>query len=564
MFRFINSTVRQFGNIKNKVDDLEKIFVLKNEDFAVQIELDLNIKTWINLGRDNFIPWNGLVNSFRIEIVEDDCFEGEISFEKDVLDDDNIYKKDRILQKKSMYLDRGFHNLWIDLKYKKSGSYNFTVNIYNRNGYDDEVLVFSKNLEVEVSEVEMPLENNFYLDLWQHLSSIARIYNVELYSDRHFELIKNFMEPLAKAGEKVCGLVVSDFSWSGQNCYGILDNKASLYEYNILNVFIKNNKLEIDFSNFDRYIKICDELKMADEINIFGILGNWKDEVFNLDIEDYDDQLRVRAYDLDNNKYVFLKSKEQIKEYFTKILAHIDETGISNRVRIMADQPKTAEFISNSEKFVSDCGKNVRFKYAIKNDNFFENYKNDTDSFSIILSEFLKKRENSIKDKLQNMTWYVCWKPYNINQFVRSPLIESRLVGYFTYLFNMKGFLRWNYCLWPEEPDIDVRYRPERWACGDMFFVYPGKNGYPELSLRFKELYFGIKDYNFLKYCEEKLSRDVVISLIEKITGKLDEMEYDEESMIVKTSYSDDFSLLNSIKRELVKKLEAKGEKCQK
>ena len=48
---------------------------------------------------------------------------------------------------------------------------------------------------------------------------------------------------------------------------------------------------------------------------------------------------------------------------------------------------------------------------------------------------------------------------------------------------------------WLDEQEQNIR--PDRWACGDMFFVYPGKSGVPELSLRFKQLSYGNMDYFF-------------------------------------------------------------------
>ena len=188
---------------------------------------------------------------------------------------------------------------------------------------------------------------------------------------------------------------------------------------------------------------------------------------------------------------------------------------------------------------------------------FFENYDKDTENFSIILNEYIRVQNGGLKmsdtSNFQNMTWYVCWTPFNLNQFIKSSLIESRLVGYMTYLFDMKGFLRWNYCLYPGSNDY--RYRPDRWACGDMFFVYPGKSGVPELSLRFKQLSYGNMDYSFLRYCESKLGRCTVLELVKEFTGEIYDLSYNEQTREISGSYKDDYNLMESIKKKLALKL---------
>ena len=69
------------------------------------------------------------------------------------------------------------------------------------------------------------------------------------------------MKPLAYAGQKVCDLIVSDYSWAGQECFKIYDNQSSLYEYNLIKPYIKNGKLKLDFQRLIdllRFVKILE------------------------------------------------------------------------------------------------------------------------------------------------------------------------------------------------------------------------------------------------------------------------------------------------------------------
>ncbi|MDU2897760.1 MAG: DUF4091 domain-containing protein [Finegoldia magna] len=555
MIRFIPSTVRQIGNLKNNCEEINEKFALKNEETSVQLELFLDKKMWVNLDDVMTLPWEGLVENLRFEIESVvDC---KLYFEGDVLDDDKIYKKDVILNKRSSYLPKGYSNLWLEMKSDTEGIHNVTIKIFKSEGSGDEELIFQKTLKLEVSSIEIPEKNFFYLDLWQHLSSLARVYDVEYYSDEHFRIIEKFMKPLADAGQKVCDLIVSDYSWAGQECFKIYDNQSSLYEYNLIKPYIKNGKLQLDFSALDRFIEICKNLGMCEEINLFGIIGNWNRGNFSVILEDFDEPIKVRVHDLGSSKFTFIRTKKMYEEYIRQIFEHLVEKNLWDITRIMADQPRNVGEVSEGEDLLRKIRDDVKIKYAIMHGDFFENYDQDTENFSIILNEYIRVQNGGLKmsDKsnFRNMTWYVCWTPFNLNQFVKSSLIESRLVGYMTYLFDMKGFLRWNYCLYPDSNDY--RYRPDRWACGDMFFVYPGKSGVPELSLRFKQLSYGNMDYSFLRYCESKLGRCTVLELVKEFTGEIADLSYNEQTREISGSYKDDYNLMESIKKKLALKL---------
>lgn len=555
MIRFVPSTVRQIGNLKNNCEEINEKFALKNEETSVQLELFLDKKMWVNLDDVMTLPWEGLVENLRFEIESD--VECKLYFEGDVLDDDLRYKKDIILNKRSGYLPKGYSNLWLEMKSDTEGIHDITVKIFKSDETFDEELIFEKNLKLEVSSVEIPEKNIFYLDLWQHLSSLARVYDVEYYSDEHFRIIESFMKPLADAGQKVCDLIVSDYSWAGQECFKIYDNQSSLYEYNLIKPSIKNGKLQLDFSAFDRFIEICQKLGMCEEINLFGIIGNWNRGQFSVILEDFDEPIKVRVHDLDFSKFTFIRTKKMYAEYVRLIFEHLVEKNLWDITRVMADQPRNVGEVSEGEDLIRKIRDDVKIKYAIMHGDFFENYDGDTENFSIILNEYIRVQNGGLKmsdtSNFQDMTWYVCWTPFNLNQFVKSSPMESRLVGYMTYLFDMKGFLRWNYCLYPDSNDY--RYRPDRWACGDMFFVYPGKSGVPELSLRFKQLAYGNTDYSFLRYCESKLGRETVLELVKEFTGEISDLAYDEQTREISGGYVDDYDLMESIKKKLALKL---------
>ena len=110
-----------------------------------------------------------------------------------------------------------------------------------------------------------------------------------------------------------------------------------------------------------------------------------------------------------------------------------------------------------------------------------------------------------MRSKGGQMHWYVCCNPPIPNTFLHSPLVEGQLHGWLTYYLKLDGFLRWNFCLYPDDPWQRASWRWPHWAAGDMFFVLPGRDGYPVETLRYEALRTAVQDYELLKLAERTL-----------------------------------------------------------
>ena len=85
---------------------------------------------------------------------------------------------------------------------------------------------------------------------------------------------------------------MTDYPLASQRCYGVEDNLSNLFEFNIVKVSKnKEGKIVCDFSAFDRYIEIFMKHRIDEEINLFGMLGNWDACSFGNPIQDYKDLL---------------------------------------------------------------------------------------------------------------------------------------------------------------------------------------------------------------------------------------------------------------------------------
>ena len=159
------------------------------------------------------------------------------------------------------------------------GPVTLTINYYHAGpGYDTETLLGSDTVEIAVRNVVLPplTESPFYLDLWQHPSCLARYYQVPLWSDEHFAIIGHYLTELASLGEKVITTILSDYPWGGQSCDLVPKNASNLFEYNM--VALRRDpqgQLHCDFTAFDRYVETAFASGITQEIDLFGLVGNW-------------------------------------------------------------------------------------------------------------------------------------------------------------------------------------------------------------------------------------------------------------------------------------------------
>ncbi|MGO1469364.1 MULTISPECIES: DUF4091 domain-containing protein [Bacillota] len=547
-FKLLNSAYKHIAGQKlDNYDDNLSMNVLKNEEFGLQLLIDAKEEFVTVIDNYMDIPWKGLIDKVRVNIsaksVDDNTELSEyfkLNLVDYVMDDEKNLVADKLMNSKNMLSIDDNQLIYITGKLPKSfdgREIEATIQAYHSKGYDCESLIFEKKLKIKVSEFILPeiKDSDFFMDLWQHPCNWARIYDVPYYGDEHMEIIDNYMEGMSKIGQRVCDLIISDYPWAGQQCFRVEENHMNLFELNIVKV-IKNKLGNIlcDFSAMDKYIEIARKHNMLDEINIFGIIGNWDAFKFGNPLEDYKDPIRISYFDEKTKTFKYISNKEELRVYISLVFNHLKELGVWDRTLIMSDEPNNVELFRAGERLLKEAnnGENIDIKCAIHDQEFLEGYGKNIRSVSLNTCELVKNKSkiDKLKQKMSKKggktTWFSCCFPQQLNIFLKSPLIESRLIGWFTYYMDLEGFLRWAYGIWPGDIMRDASYKKEKWAAGDMYFVYPGKNGKPMESIRLKNLIYGIQDWMILKLAEKNIGRETILEEVEKLLGNKEDMKF--------------------------------------
>ncbi|HRO46663.1 glycoside hydrolase domain-containing protein [Agriterribacter sp.] len=321
----------------------------------------------------------------------------------------------------------------------------------------------------------------FDLDLWQHPAAIARVHDVPLWSDKHFDLMKPYYTLLAGAGQKNITASIMDEPWGHQT----YDDFPGLIKW----TKHKDGSWVYDYSLFDKYVAFVMSCGINKRINCYTMVP-WA--------------LSFRYFDEAAGKDTMLKAPIGSVEYtahwtsmlkdFTQHLKHkgwFDITTIAMDERPMKDMQVVIALLKSI-----DPG----WKIALAGNYHPEIEK---DIYDYCLASNLQFDEAVLKERIAEgkpSTYYTCCTENYPNGFTFSPPAEHVWLGWYAAAKGFTGYLRWAYNSWVADPLRDSRFRS--WPAGDTYQVYPG----PRTSVRFEKLIEGIQDFEKIKLLQKEFT----------------------------------------------------------
>ena len=357
-----------------------------------------------------------------------------------------------------------------------------------------------------------PEEWKFDLDLWQHPAAIARMHNVALWSNEHFETMRPYYTMLANAGQKVITASIVDEPWDHQT----YDDYPGLIKCTKKS----DGSWVYNYSLFDKYIEFAMSCGIKKRINCYSLT-------------------KFTYYDETSGKYVSSESSsaeykvsciEMLKD-FTKHLKVKDWFSITAIAMDESTLPIAQGIIDIIKKV--DPG----WKLALAG-NYHPEIEKDLYDYCLYIDATFPDSVLS-RRRLQGKpsTVYTCCGPGFPNGFTFSPPAEQVWFGWYAASAGFTGYLRWAYNSWPPNPLRDSRYSKYSWPAGDTYQVYPG----PRSSIRFEKLREGIQDFekiSIIRVLYSKNRSDEKLKKLEEVirtfTYEKDKLEnYNAEKLVI-------------------------------
>ena len=509
---------------------LSGLVAARRDTAAFQLILQSDLQYSVNVGRGEWVSAKGrhFGPHERLRVAVEAPFEVKLQLEGLLTDDDEVLKAD-ILLNQNVREERANvpSAVWVEVRVPenaKPGVYTVKAKLMSALYGQDESVVAEVEIPLTVASYVLPKAQDwkFYLDLWQHTSNIARKHDVILWSDEHFEVLKSYAESLAALGQKSITVCATETPWDGQSCEAEITYKGNVYEYSMIPVTRRaDGTFDYDYSIMQRYVDLCTEAGIGGDIEIFGLVNvRVQNPMMPKEIcPNYPEQIKIRYYDEADGCLKYVRDPEVIKDFIRSLEKYFIETKQIGRVRIAADEPGDVAKYRESLALLNELAPSFRCKCAINHAEFIEEFHDRIDDFvpymrcTVTEYERLMQYYKDYPDK--RFLWYVCCGGASPNNFLRTALIENRMTGLMTSKLRLDGFLRWNYCIWPDDPRKDIRY--SHFEAGDTNFVYPGYNGKVLLSLRYKNLQRGIADYEMLEAIRAAKGDEVADALLAKV-----------------------------------------------
>ena len=368
-------------------------------------------------------------------------------------------------------------------------------------------------VEAEVRDFALPPQRLKCI-MWFYADCLQRRYGVEAWSERHWELIGNYMRDRAAHGVNV----VLTPLWSVPLDTAVGHERPTCQ---LLTIRHTQGKYTFDFSRLGRWIELArscgtDCFEMSHAFTQWGASHAPK-----IVVEKDDGVARVRfgwATDAHGEEY-----HDFLRQLMAALLPFLRSRGVTpaNCYFHVSDEPSDAhlESYAKASGFLRGLLEDYPVIDALSHVEFLRRGLTDrpvpvTNALDAFLDEKVAER------------WvYYCgnWGDGVPNRQYGMPSWRNRVLGVLLYWLGMDGFLNWGYNFWFSRESLDIDLDPWQDPCaggdfcgGGSFVVYPGRDGMPVSTIHYEVFAQALQDLRALDLLESLVGREATMDVIRK------------------------------------------------
>lgn len=402
-----------------------------------------------------------------------------------------------------------WRSIWIDLETEKAGTYPVTVKLL----CGDEVLS-EESVTFEILDMELPKLPIPHTE-WFHSDCLADYYGVEVFSERWWEIVGNFVETAAR--HRCNMLLTPAFTPPLDTAVG-----GERRTVQLVDVEVTDSGYRFGFDKLRRWVKMALQRGM-EYIEISHLYSQWGARYAPKVIGTENGvQKQLFGWDTDGGGAEY---GEFLRQFLRALKPVLRELGVEERTYFhISDEPSIEHMDGYRRAF-----ENVREELAGYNcmDALSEREYYDAGLVQqpVCAIDHLDK---FLADRPEKLWGYYCTgQAVDVpNRFIVQPGSRTRILGALLYKYDLSGFLQWGYnfynsqlSLYPIDPyrvtDADCAF-----PAGDPFIVYPGPGGVPEESQRLMLMDEAMGDYCALYALEGLVGRKRVTELLGDMTFK--------------------------------------------
>lgn len=403
-------------------------------------------------------------------------------------------------------------SVWIDIDPAgalPAGDYNLSVVM------SDGAVTERASLAVHIIAADLPPQE-LRVTEWFHCDCLADHYGVPVFSERHWEIIENFVRTAVRNGINM--LLTPVFTPP-------LDTHVGGERPTVQLTDVKKTAggWEFGFSRLDRWIDMCDRCGVG-YFEISHLFTQWGALHAPKIVAETDGGVKkVFGWDTDATSEEYTAF---IRAFLGAFLEHMRARGDDKRCYFhISDEPNAAhlEQYLKAKATVSDLLEGYPVMDALSD---YEFYKTGAVTTPIPANNHI---EPFIEGGVEPLwTYYCCGQSIGVsNRFLAMPGARTRYIGVQFYKYRVFGFLQWGYNFYYNQGSYDLvnpyvdstgnYFVPS----GDAYSVYPAVDGTALESMRIVEFREAIDDLRAMKLAETLAGREAVMTAVEDITGEV-------------------------------------------
>lgn len=410
------------------------------------------------------------------------------------------------------FAKNALNSVWVEINIPKdftSGKYDFTVEFFGGESGD-----CSSSVEIEVIDAMIP-DEDIYFTQWFHADCLANYYNVEVWSEKHWEIVENFARTARRNGINM--LLTPVFTPPLDTAVGGERRTTQL-----VGVEVVGGGYKFDFTLLDRWIDMLDRCGI-EYIEISHLFTQWGAKHAPKIMATVDGEYKkIFGWQTDahSDEYVTF-----LRTFLPELISHMKMRGDDKRCFFhVSDEPHKGdeENYTASKNAVADILEGYTIMDALSTIEFYKMgiIDHPIPSNSRI-TPFLEAKVPGL------WTYYCVSQPLEVsNRYHSMPNWRNRSIGMQMYKYNISGFLHWGYNFYSNQYSGDpINPFYEQGADfafpgGDAFSVYPAMDGTALESTRLVVFYEALQDIKAMKLAESLTSHEAVVEAIEGVYGE--------------------------------------------
>lgn len=376
----------------------------------------------------------------------------------------------------------------------------------------DRAVLAQRTLEVEILPARLEPQTLLYT-CWFHCDCLADYYGVDMFSDRFFKIMRDFVEKAARNGMNM--LLLPAFTPPLDTCIGSERRTAQL-----VRIEKRGDSYSFDFSLMKRYLDVAREAGI-DYFEHAQLFSQWGALAAPKIVATVDGrEQRIFGWDTEAAGEDYARF---LRAYLPQLTAFLRAEGLQGRVLFhISDEPTDANeaAYARAKAVVSDLLEGWMLGDPLADYRFYENGLVSTPICATdAIDAFLGRCDH-------------LWAYYTggqlqgglSNRVLITPPERNRMLGVQLYVHRIEGFLHWGYNYYYDKLShglFDPRTNPCGYNnhAGTSYIVYPGRKGDAIQSVRQKVFAEGLDDLRALQTLEKRKGRACCERLIQACFG---------------------------------------------